>query len=126
MTTTDRTTTKEPSSITEHRDDQDYDYEDYEPDKFLVEVDPDADQCGKPGNGTVYVKFRADIWDSRMALHANCDFLQATVNMTLAEVNTLREDLANAVDVIQQRMTRNEFVRIIQDREATEEQPCQS
>lgn len=111
--------------MTEQRDDQSYDYEDYEPDKFLVEVDPDPDQCGKPGHGTVYVKFRADIWDSRMSLHANCDYLQATVNMTLAEINTLREDLANAVNVIQQRMTRNEFMQTIQDREA-KEQPCLS
>ena len=125
MTTTNHTTTKEPSSMTEQQEDN-YDYEDYEPDKFLVEVCPAGDQCGKPGHGTVYVKFRADIWDSRMSLHANCDFLQATVNMTLAEVNTLREDLANAVNVVQQRMTLNEYKQIIQDRETTEKQPCPS
>ena len=104
--------------MTGHRDDNRCD--DYEADRFVVEVAPDPDQCLRAGHGTIYVKFRADIWDSRMSLSANRDYLEATVNMTLEEGNTLREDLGNAIGVIHQKMTRAEFKQIVQDREATE------
>ena len=90
--------------------------DDYEVESFLVEVDPDPDQCGIAGHGSVYIKFRADVLDKRMTLNADCDYLEATVHLTLDEANTMCNDLANADSVVWQKMTRQEFKRIVDER----------
>ena len=112
--------------MTGHLDDKRCD--DYVPEPFLVKVDPNPDQCRIAGHGDVFVTFRADLLDFRMRLSADCDELEAVVQIRLGEVETLCGDLVNAVRVIRHEMTRTEFEQIIADREPTQEpeQTCQS
>lgn len=97
-----------------HPDDRRCD--DYEIEPFLVDVDPAPDQCGIAGHGSVFIRFKADVLDSRMSMSADCDYLEATVQLTLEESNTLGNDLANAASVVRQDMTREEFKRIVDER----------
>lgn len=97
--------------MSEHTSDRRYD--DYEVEPFLVDVDPDPDQCGIAGHGSVFIRFKADVLDSRMSMSADSDYLEATVQLTLEESNTLGNDLANAASVVRQNMTREEFKRIV-------------
>lgn len=89
---------------------------DYEVEPFLVEVDPNPDQCGIAGHGDVFIKFKADVLDSRMSIAADCDYLTATVQMSLEEIDTLVNDLSNAASVVWQEMTLQEFKQIVKDR----------
>ena len=100
-----------------HPDDRRCD--DYEVEPFLVDVDPDPDQCGMAGHGSVFIKFRADVVDSRMTVGADCEYLTATVQLTLEEANTLCNDLANGASVVRQNMTRQEFKEIVNARRTT-------
>ena len=100
-----------------HPDDRRCD--DYEVEPFLVDVDPAPDQCGMAGHGSVFVTFKADVVDSRMAVGADCDYLTATVQLTLGEVDALCNDLSNAASVVWQKMTRQEFKQIVGGAERT-------
>ena len=100
-----------------HPDDRRCD--DYEVEPFLVDVDPDPDQCGMAGHGSVYITFKANVLDPRMTLSADCDYLEATVHLTLDEADTMCNDLANAASVVWQNMTRQEFKEIVNARRTT-------
>ena len=97
-----------------HPDDRRCD--DYEVEPFLVDVDPDPDQCGIAGHGGVFIKFKADVVGSRLAIGGDCDYLTATVELSLEELDTLCNDLANAASVVWQKMTCQEFKRIVDER----------
>ena len=104
-----------------HPDDRRRDH--YEVEPFLVDVDPDPDQCGIAGHGSVYITFKANVLDPRMTLNADCDYLEATVHLTLDEADTMCNDLANAASVVWQNMTRQEFKRIVDEARMTPDGP---
>ena len=104
-----------------HPDDRRCD--DYEVEPFLVGVDPAPDQCGIAGHGSVFITFKADVVDSRMTVGADCEYLTATVQLTLEEANTLCNDLANGASVVWQDMARQEFMQIVNAGRTTPDGP---
>ena len=72
-----------------------------EAEPLVARVTPRHDQCGKPGHGIVYLTARAEVDAALMSVSADCDYIDAAVDLTLDEARHLAASLLAAVDSVE-------------------------
>ena len=72
-----------------------------EPKELTIRASPRHDQCGKPGHGVIYLTVRAGVLDGLMSVSADCDYVDAAVDLTPDEARDLAASLLAAVDSVE-------------------------
>lgn len=60
-----------------------------EADPLIARATPRHDHCGKPGHGVVYLTARAEVDAALMSVSADCDYIDAAVDLTPDEARDL-------------------------------------
>ena len=68
---------------------------------LIARATPRHDQCGKPGHGVVYLTARAEVDAALMSVSADCDYIDAAMDLTLDEARDLAASLLAAVDSVE-------------------------